>query len=122
MCQGVARASPRPRAGFGANYRRSRVLSLVRVALSSGDKEMAAQGRYFVEDILQGGYKQGFWFLVKWRGYSAADSTWKTVKAFLLDGSHVRGLVANFNHDHQPRYNTTLKECWQLSKKMAQQK
>ena len=87
--------------------------------------EMHVQGNYLVESILQARYLcygQGLWFLVKWQGYGTADSTWESVKAFVLDGCRVNEVLARFCMEHQPRYNSSLKKCRELSKRLQKKK
>ena len=85
-------------------------------------KEMHAQGNYLVESILQARYKQGWWLLVKWQGYGTADSTWEPVKAFVLDGGRANDVYARFCMEHQPRYNSALKKCRELSQRLQKKK
>ena len=85
-------------------------------------KEMHAQGNYLVESILQVRYKQGSRFLVRWQGYGTADSAWEPVKAFVLDGGRVNEVFTCFCMEHQPKYNSALKKCREMSQKSQKQK
>ena len=85
-------------------------------------KEMHPQGNYLVESILQARDKQGWRFLVKWQGYGTADSTWESVKAFVLDAGRVKEVFARFCMEHQPRYNSALKKCRELSQILQKKK
>ena len=85
-------------------------------------KEMHAQGNYLVESILQARYKQGWRFWVKWHGYGTADSTWEPVEAFVLDGRRVNEVFARFCMEHQPKYNSALRNCRELSQRSQRQK
>ena len=85
-------------------------------------KEMHAQSNYLVESILQARYKQGWRFLVKWQGYGTADSTWEPVRAFVLDGGRVNEVFARFCMEDQPRYNSALKKCRELSQRLQKKK
>ena len=85
-------------------------------------KEMHAQGNYLVESILQALYKQGWRALVKWKGYGTADSSWEPVKAFVLDGGRVNEVFARFCMEHQPKDNSALKKCKELSQRSQKQK
>ena len=77
---------------------------------------------YLVESILQVRYKQGWGFLVNWQPYGTADSTWEPVKTFVLDGGHVNEVFGRFCMEHQPRYNSALKKCGDLSQRSQEQK
>ena len=85
-------------------------------------KEMHTQGNYLVESILQARYKQGWRFLVEWQGYGTADSIWEPVKAFVLEGGRVNEVFARFCIEHQPRYNSALKKCRELSQRLQKKK
>ena len=85
-------------------------------------KEMHAQGNYLVESILQARYKQGWRFSVTWQGYGTADCIWEPVQAFVLDGGRVNEVFARFCMEHQPKYNSALKKCRELSQRSQMQK
>ena len=75
-----------------------------------------------MESILQARYKQGWWFLVEWQRYGTADSTWEPVRAFVLDGGRVNEVFAGFCMENQPRYNSALKKCRELSQRLQKKK
>ena len=43
------------------------------------DQEMRDAGFFLVENVLKHRYKQGWRFLVKWKGWSVAESTWEPI-------------------------------------------
>ena len=58
---------------------------------------------------------------MKWQRYGTAHSTWKPVKAFVLDGGRINEVLARFCFEHQPKYNFALKKCRELSQRSQKQ-
>ena len=50
------------------------------------------------------------------------DSTWESVKAFVLHADRVNEVFARFCMEHQPRYNSALKKCRELSQRLQKKK
>ena len=68
-----------------------------------------------VEQILRGQYRQGWRFLTKWQGYTASQSTWVPVRAFVHDDGRLNHIFVDYYLAHVPPFDTVLRQARQIS-------
>ena len=76
-------------------------------------EEMAHRGYSVVHYVLKHEYRQGWKFLVKWKGFNLTEATWEPVRAFILGKDRVNGECLKYcqNHDLQ----SVLREAKRLA-------
>ena len=76
-------------------------------------EEMAHRGYYVVHYVLKHEYRQGWKFLVKWKGFNLTEATWEPVRAFILGKDRVNGEFVKYWQKHD--LQSALREAKRLA-------